>query len=342
MEILLGLLLVLVSGVMAGSALTPIKFMRGYRFENYWLVHSLTGTVALPWLLAFWAVPNLRAVYAGVAAGDLLRPPLFALSWGIASTLGGLCVGRIGLSLAYALIIGIGASAGTLVPLAYFSPEIFGTPSGMVILLGVVVMVAGLVVVTKAGRARDRKTAGSGPEVTRGSYMAGVAMAVLAGILSSGLNFSFAFSSQLIATARSAGASEASATYPVWAIAMAGGMIPNLAYALTGCVRNHSWARFGETAKPDLLLGVFMGALFFGSTAIYGVGAVQLGVLGTSIGWGIMQIVQIAAGNLGGFITGEWKHAGPGPVRTMFVGLAVLCLASVLMAYGNYLQGAKP
>ncbi len=68
---------------------------------------------------------------------------------------------------------------------------------------------------------------------------------------------------------------------------------------------------------------------------------VHLGTLGTSIGWGIMQIVQIATGNLGGFLTGEWKGAGPGPVRTMFLGLAILCVASVLMAYGNYLQSAK-
>jgi L-rhamnose-H+ transport protein len=342
MELLFGLVLVVLSGGMAGTALTPIKFMRGYRFENYWLIHSLTGTVVLPWLLAYCAVPDLSKVYASVPALDLIRPPLFALSWGIASTLGGLCVVRIGLSLTYALIIGIGAAAGTLVPLAYFSPQIFGSVPGTVIVGGVAVMIAGLVLVTKAGRARERMEKAKAPQVPRRSYLAGISMATLAGILSTGLNFSFAFSQNLVAAARNTGASESSATYPVWAIAMLGGMVPNISYALAGCVRNQSWRQFTATLIPDLPLGMLMGTLFIGSTTVYGLGAVQLGALGTSVGWGIMQIVQIVVGNLGGFFTGEWKSAGPEPVRMMFASLAMLCAASVLMAYGNHLLSAKP
>ena len=77
-----------------------------------------------------------------------------------------------------------------------------------------------------------------------------------------------------------------------------------------------------------------------GSTVVYGFGAVKLGVLGTSVGWGIMQIMQIVVGNASGFITGEWKLAGDKSIRLLLAGILILVAASVVMAYGNYIQTA--
>jgi hypothetical protein len=57
------------------------------------------------------------------------------------------------------------------------------------------------------------------------------------------------------------------------------------------------------------------------------------------VGWAIMQITQIAVGNVAGFLFGEWKIAGARAIKNMFAGLAVLLAASVVMAYSNYLQG---
>src|SRR5580704_15352410 len=136
MSLLTGLILVLLSGVMAGSALSPIKFVRKYRFENYWLIYGLTSTVVIPWALALSATPHLFGIYSQLPWKVLLLPPAFAFSWGIASMLGGLCVSRIGLSLSYALVIGMGASAGSLMPLLYFSPQTLHTAAGHSILLG--------------------------------------------------------------------------------------------------------------------------------------------------------------------------------------------------------------
>jgi L-rhamnose-H+ transport protein len=339
MDIAAALLLVVLSGAMAGTALTPIKLMRGYTFGNYWLIHSLVGTVILPWMLAFAAVPDLMRLYERTPVGTLIVPPLFAFSWGLASTLGGLSVSRIGLSLAYALVIGLGASAGTLVPLAVFSPTAFQTAGGLVILSGVGVMFLGLAIVTLAGNAREKAAAGARvAAVPRSVFVSGLVMAGVAGILSSGLNFSFAFSGDLISAAQAAGASPAMATYPVWSLAMLGGMLPNLGYAFWRCWRDRAWPQFQRTAKPDLGLSALMGMLFMGSVAFYGLGAVKLGPLGTSVGWGIMQIMQIAVGNLGGWATGEWKTAPSHAVRRLFLGLALLFAACALMAWGNHLH----
>jgi L-rhamnose-H+ transport protein len=343
MTLLAGLLLVLLAGVMAGSTLLPIKFVRKYRFENYWLIYGLTATVAIPWALAFVVTPNLFGIYSRLPWKILLPPPAFAFSWGVASLLGGLCVSRIGLSLCYALVIGVGATAGAIVPLLYFSPQTLHTSAGHSILLGIAVMLAGLAIVTWAGQRKEAQSAKGGAGDAPGggvqprhSYVAWALTAALAGLLSAGLNFSFAFGRDITAAAEATGVSPTNATYALWALAMLGGMIPNLVYPCVLCFRNRSWGTFLTSPGIDLALSILLGILFMGSTFLYGLGAIRLGSLGTSIGWGIMQIMQIMVGNIAGFMTNEWKLAGPEAVRWMIFGLAVLVAASVIMAYGNY------
>jgi len=344
METPIGLLFVLMSGTMVGCAMVPIRFMRQYKFENYWTIYNLVATCLIPWALAFATIPNLLGVYRQLPLRTLLVPMLFAFSWGIASTLGGMCISRIGLSLTYAVTCGVGASAGALVPLLYFSPRTLGTKAGAWLLLGVAIIVVGIAVVAQAGRekeAQEKVASAASQNVSKsfiqGSFGVGLAMAILAGILAAGLNFSFAFG-QAISAAVGNKASKLNATYAVWAIAMLGGMIPTLGYALILCAKNKSWKRFAMSPVRDASLSAAMGVLFMGSVAFYGLGTVKLGLLGTSVGWAIMQVSQLAAGNVSGFLLGEWKIAGARAVRRMFVGLAVLAVASVALAYSNYLQ----
>jgi len=345
MQLLVGLLLTMISGAMAGSVMTPIKFMRRYQFEHYWMVFGLTGTVLIPWTLAYVTVPGLFRIYGQLPWHVLLLPPMFAFSWGIASMLAGLCVSRIGLSLTYAMVIGVGAAAGLLVPLLYFSPQTLRTPAGYLILLGITVMMGGLALVTRAGQEREKdtqnqlaKTAAANPASSKQRrYFLWVVIAMTAGVLSAGLNFSFVFGQEIAKAAQTAGASGTNATYAVWSLAMIGGMVPNLLYPIMLCTRNGSWRTFVSSPQTDIPLSMLMGFLFIGSTAVYGVAALHLGALGASVGWGIMQIMQIVVGNLFGFLTGEWKAAHSRLVRLMLTGLAVLVIASILMALGNYL-----
>ena len=347
MSLLTGFILVLVSGVMAGSALSPIKFVRKYRFENYWLIDSLTGTVAIPWALALIVTPHLFSVYSQLPWKVLLLPPAFAFSWGIASMLGGLCVSRSVSRSAMPWSLGLAHPPVRWCRYCISLRKLCTHAAGHSILLGIAVMLGGLVLVGLAGQRKEsqsvaeRDVSGSPEARTESkerSYIGWVLVAVLAGILSAGLNFSFAFGQGVAEAAHAAGASATNATYAVWALAMLGGMTPNLVYPFLLCFRNRSWGIFLTAPKSDIGLSVLLGVLFMGSTVLYGLGAVRLGLLGTSIGWGIMQIMQIVVGNLSGFLTGEWKQAGAKTVRLMLAGVAILVAASVIMAYGNYIH----
>jgi L-rhamnose-H+ transport protein len=340
----LGVVLVVLSGAMAGSVLTPLRFMKRYRFENTWLVYTMAGTMVLPWSLAAATVPDLPGVYRQVPLPSLLLPPAFALCWGLASALSGMCINIIGVSLTYALVIGGGAAMGALIPLVYFSPEKMSSPSGLVVLLGVAVMVAGIALVGLAGRRKEillerhASVAASGAPSQRPLFVRGAIMALTAGVLSAGLNFAFAFGQIVSVAAISQGASVTTSTYPLWALAMVGGAIPNLVIAVTGLARNRSWSLFAVAPSRDLVLSLVMGTFFIGSTVVYGLGALRMGTFGTSAGWGIMQVVQIVVGTATGYVLGEWAIPHRQPRRLMAAGVGVLIAASAIMAYGNYLS----
>ena len=113
----IGIALTLLAGLMSGNCMLPMKFNRSWRFENTWLVFSVVSLLILPWALALGLVDHLFETYDAMSLYQIAIPILFGVGWGIAQVLFGLSVQRLGLGLAYAIIVGLGALLGTLVPL---------------------------------------------------------------------------------------------------------------------------------------------------------------------------------------------------------------------------------
>ena len=62
-----------------------------------------------------------------------------------------------------------------------------------------------------------------------------------------------------------------------------------------------------------------------------------LGALGASIGWGIQQAMQMTGGQLLGFVSGEWRGVQGRPRLLMYLAIALLIAASVILTYGKTL-----
>src|SRR5206468_10170383 len=90
--------------------------VRSWAWENVWLVFSITSLVVLPWVLALSLVDHLLNLYATLPFSVLVLPFAMGMGWGVAQILFGISVQRLGLALAYAVIVGLGAVLGTLVP----------------------------------------------------------------------------------------------------------------------------------------------------------------------------------------------------------------------------------
>jgi L-rhamnose-H+ transport protein len=328
--LLAGISLVMTAGLMSGSCMLPSKFVRAWKWENVWLVFSVVSLVIIPWILAIAFVGRLFETYRALALQQLAIPILLGAGWGIAQILFGVSVKRLGLGIAYAIIVGLGAVLGTLVPLFVQQRAIANEHALRLILSGVVVMSIGIFLTAWSGQIKERAAA-LHHSPSHASYLAAILLAVLCGLMAPMLNYSFAFGQDIAKAAVVLGNQPVHAAYAVWPVALAGGFVPNVTYSLWLLVKNQTWALFRAT-PPDFLRSSLMGVLWMGAFALYGMSATYLGALGTSVGWGLLQIFMIMTATMAGVLTGEWKHACSSARLFLGSGIAGLTVAIVLLA----------
>ena len=341
MTTLVGILLVVAAGLTIGSMGWPMKVCRQLGFGHMWLSGMLAGLLVTPWLIALCGVPDLFAAYATVAPSTLLKANAFSLAWGIANVLMGVAILRLGASLTLAILTGIGASLGVTLPMILKGSGLFAAaPSlaslpGAVVLLGVLVMLAGVVLCAKSGQIRESDSpAGS---TGRSGYATGLLLVILAGILSAGISFTFIFSQdEIVRAVTSRGAGSVAANASVWAVALLGGMLVNVIYPAVLIAREGSWSKFMEY-PGQVALSAIIGIQFFLGVLLMGQGMVALGALGASVGFGMSQGMQIIGGQLLGFLSGEWKQAPLQARRLIFAAIALLLGAAIILALASTL-----
>ena len=148
------------------------------------------------------------------------------------------------------------------------------------------------------------------------------------------LNYSFAFGQDIAKAAVAFGNQPVRAAYAVWPVGLAGGLIPNFFYSVWLLVKNHTWGSF-HSSPQDFFRCSIMGILWMGAFAVYGMSATFLGALGTSVGWGLLQIFMIMTAILAGVFTGEWRYASRSAKLLLSTGIAGLTIATVLLAVSN-------
>lgn len=328
-----GVALAVAAGFMSGNCMLPSKFLRSWRWENMWAVFSLLSLVILPCGLAVIFVSHLGMVYSSLPFSSLVAPIGFGMSWGIAQILFGISCARLGLSLAYAIIVGMGAALGTLVPMLVSQERALSRSTLLLVLAGILLMAIGIAFSAWSGRLRERQTEKTASP-DNSAYRTAILIAILCGLMAPMLNYSFAFGQEIAKRSVALGNSPLLAAYAVWPIGLAGGFVPNAAYSLYLLKRNRSWRDFKRPA-PDLFLSALMAALWMGAFAVYGMSAALLGEMGTSIGWGLFQIFMIMTASLSGFLTGEWRRASGRSKLFLAVGMLFLLAATLLFTAAN-------
>jgi L-rhamnose-H+ transport protein len=198
---------------------------------------------------------------------------------------------------------------------------------------GVLIMAIGIALTAWGGQINERAAARVRNPVHR-SYPFAIFLAILCGVMAPMLNYSFAFGQDIAKAAVAFGNHPVRAGYAVWPVGLAGGFVPNLFYSVRLLVKNHTWSLFRSTA-PDFFRSSLMAILWMGTFAIYGMSAAFLGPLGTSVGWGLLQIFMIMTAILAGVFTGEWRYASRSAKLLLSSGIACLTIATVLLALSN-------
>jgi hypothetical protein len=356
MGTLAGALIVVLAGLFQGSGAWPMKLMTKFKFEHWWFVSMLVGLVLAPWAITLLWCPHAWDAYRSIDPATLIKANLFALSWGVANILCGLCFVRIGIALTGGILTGLGVSVGVTLPMIVKGSGLFSeapnldSAAGRAVLFGVGIMLFGVVVAAFAGFGRDRalrknsvKNAdvhGESPSNNphpSGSFLGGLIMVVVAGALSAGISFAFVYSQgPIVAAMRANGAGEIPANFAVWAVGLLGGALINVTYPAYLMTKHSSWNVLFESWK-ELALAILMGFNFIIGVAVMGKGMLLLGPLGASVGFGVQQAMQMLGSQGVGFASGEWRGIIGKPRNQMYLAIAILIAAAVVMAYGNTL-----
>ena len=344
MNPLLGLALVLSAGALNGSYALPMKKTRRWEFENTWLIYSVIAMLVLNWAIALNSVPNLTDVYVRAGIQPVLMVFAFGLIWGLGNLLFGVAIYLIGISLTFPICIGLSTALGSLIPMA-LDPQIFLSPGGATITLGVAVLVAGVVVCALAGLRMEAQAKSRGVikgedtvRAGRNGLKPGLTIALLSGLCDPFLNFAFTFGDRVKQEAIAAGASAGAESDAIWALALLGSFVVNAVYCTRLLTRNATWARFRQpgTASHWLMAGM-MAFIWMFSITLYGRGASMMGPLGGSAGWAVFYCSIIISSTFWGIVSGEWREGRGRPVRILYFGLMVLMAAIVILGYGNTL-----
>ena len=325
---LAGVFLVISAGAFSGTALLPMKYTGGWKFENTWLLYSICAYLLSPWIVAIVTVPHLADVYASAGTTPCVWTAVFGFGWGLAVVLNGIGVALVGLSLASAILMGSSVAIGSLMPLVIRDPHQLATSAGIAIAALDLVMLAGVLLCAWAGELRGRSAAASG---TRAITTRGILICFAAGLLSTLFNIVLAYGEVISKQAVAHGANTLNSANAVWSLAVSAGALPSIVWCAARLSRNHEWNFFRAASLRNSALCVSMALLWITGTIIYGAATGVLGPLGTVVGWPIYMSGIILVSSFWGWLTGEWRGVSGAPATCMLAGICVQIIAIVAL-----------
>lgn len=332
----LGIGVVMFSGVLTASFPVPMKFSRKWNWENTWLVYATLALAVIPIALAAWAIPDLVSFYRSIPPQDFYLPLLCGFGWGIAQVTFGLSIARVGMAMAFAIVIGMSAVLGAGIPLLVFHPAALAGWFGVIFLASAVLLAWGLVHYGRAGREREASLSSAG--ASNGSFIVGLSLCVFTGLFGSMLNLGFVSGNNIAQQAVLRGVSPTRATLAIWAVVLGAGYLPNLGYTLYLLARNRTAKAFLRAPARETVLAFFAAIFWLFGMLGYGAGAAVMGVYGNSIGFALCMTVLLLWSSALGIFAGEWRQA-PAPARTrMNIGVVLITASMLALGLDNLLH----
>jgi L-rhamnose-H+ transport protein len=125
----------------------------------------------------------------------------------------------------------------------------------------------------------------------------------------------------------------------IYVVVLWGGLTTNLFYCMLLNARNKSFGDYANQKTPLLrnyLLSALAGTMWFLQFFFYGMGESKLGNGASS--WILHMSFIILIANVWGLVANEWKGVSRQTRMTLFVGVATIIAAVLVVGYGNYLK----
>ena len=223
--------------------------MKHWAWEAYWLAGRFFSWIIAPWILASLLTKDLFAVLGQAPPAALFWALFFGLLWGVGGLTFGLTMRYLGLSLGMAVVLGLCAAFGTLMPPIFrgqFMNQVVGTSSGRVILFGIFVCLVGITAAGLAGISKDRvmspeqqKTA-----IREFDLRKGIGVALLSGVMSACFAYGLAAGDPIKTLTLQHGTAKLWQGLPVLIVVLVGGFLTNFIWCLILLTRNKTGYQF--------------------------------------------------------------------------------------------------
>jgi L-rhamnose-H+ transport protein len=224
-------------GLASASFYVPYRGVKRWSWETYWLVGGFFSWIIAPWVLGIALTRDLFQVLSEAPAPTLFWAIFFGLLWGVGGLTFGLTMRYLGLSLGMAVVLGLCAGFGTLMPPIFrgvFFTEVLGTHSGRVILAGIFACLLGIAAAGIAGVYKEREMS---PEQKKAvikefDLRKGLAVATLSGVMSACFAYGLAAGGPIKVLTLRHGTRALWQGLPVLVVVLIGGFTTNFLWCL--------------------------------------------------------------------------------------------------------------
>ncbi|HUL32620.1 MAG TPA: L-rhamnose/proton symporter RhaT [Candidatus Eisenbacteria bacterium] len=240
-------------GLASASFYVPYRGVKQWSWETYWLVGGIFSWILAPWIVAVVMTRDLFQVLAEAPRETIFWAIFFGLLWGVGGLTFGLTMRYLGLSLGMAVVLGLCAAFGTLMPPIFsgvFMSQVLGTTSGCVILLGVLVCLLGIACAGVAGIYKERVMSEEQKKkvIKEFDLKKGIGVAILSGIMSACFAYGLAAGSPIKALTLKHGTATLWQGLPVLVVVLIGGFTTNFVWCIALNIRNKTGFQYFSTS----------------------------------------------------------------------------------------------
>lgn len=331
MDVLLGLLIIAIGSFGQSSSYVPIKKIKSWEWENFWLVQGIFAWLVFPLLGALLAVPEGGSLFSLLSSGGALTAVIYGILWGVGGLTFGLSMRYLGVALGQSISLGTCAAFGTLFPALMGGTDLFHG-EGLILLLGVCITLAGIAIIGYSGSLRSKSMSEEEKKAAVKDFALtkGLLVALLAGVMSACFALGLDAGSPIKEAALSANVNPLYAGLPVILLVTFGGFLTNAAYCIWQNIKNGTSKDYFKVS-PSLfvnnllfcmLAGILWYSQFFGlemGKSFFTENAVLM-----AFAWSILMSLNVVFSNLWGIILREWAGADRKTLVALGIGLLIL------------------
>lgn len=336
MNVVFGLLIIAFGSFGQSSSYVPIKKIKDWSWECFWLIQGVFAWLLFPYIGAVLSLPEgigLGMVYS-TADNAMLRCIGYGALWGIGGLSFGLSMRYLGVALGQSLALGTCSALGTLIPALLKGENLF-RGDGLILLISVCIAIAGIAVISYAGSLRSKNMSEEEKKkaVKDFALKKGVLIALLSGVMSACFSLGLDAGTSIKSNALSLGVRDLFALNPVILLVTFGGFVINACFCLFQNYKNKTFGQYFSVPKSALinnlafcaLAGLLWYCQFFGLGM--GQSFLEEGSVMMAFSWSILMSLNVAFSNLWGIILKEWVGAGSKTIMVLLIGLSILIIS---------------